>query len=372
MLTLGFCVNPFAGIGGKGGLKGSDGADIIQKALAMGAQMESGTKTLETLEIIKKSAVSIEILTCSGAMRANILQTVGLPYRIVSQCQTKQTTAEDTTRDVLAMKAEGADLILFAGGDGTARNVLDAVGDSMLVLGIPTGCKIHSAVYALNPRSAGELTVELARGAPFDITLSEVMDINETLFRQGIVDAQLYGYLKVPHKKNYMQRLKSGGELSEVGVLSLIGNSVIEQMKPDVLYVMGTGSTIHQLMAQMNLQGSLLGIDLILNGKLIAVDVTEQDILDAFCIHPKRSVIVYIIGSQGYVFGRGNQQLSAQVLQQLDKKDILIVANKQKMNSLFGSPLYVDTGDKNANKRLCGYYKVLVGYNEFVMAKLTS
>ena len=212
-----------AGIGGKVGLKGSDGTQTLKKALELGAVPEAGAKALGTMKLLKPMEQQLEIHTCPGNMGEDICKQAGLNYRLAegtkawSQCSpsSRNTTPKDTMDAAGMLCNEGVDLILFAGGDGTARNILDAVGTSIPVLGIPAGCKIHSAVYARTPRAAGELMVRYAEGRVMEYREAEVMDIDENLFRQGICDARLYGYLKVPNEKKFVQNLKSGRGCSE-------------------------------------------------------------------------------------------------------------------------------------------------------------
>lgn len=223
MKKIGFIVNPVAGIGGKVGLKGSDGTQTLKKAWSLAAVPEAGTKALGTMKLLKPMEQQLEIHTCPGNMGGGHLQTgrVKLPLsegtKAWSQCSpsSRNTTPKDTMDAAGMLCNEGVDLILFAGGDGTARNILDAVGTSIPVLGIPAGCKIHSAVYARTPRAAGELMVRYAEGRVMEYREAEVMDIDENLFRQGICDARLYGYLKVPNEKKFVQNLKSGRGCSE-------------------------------------------------------------------------------------------------------------------------------------------------------------
>ncbi len=372
MKKLGFLVNPVAGIGGKVGLKGSDGKETLEKALALGAKPESGLKAKVAVDAFKKAAGQLDIYTYPGEMGADILKEAGLNYTVVGDIKAGATTPEDTIKAAKALRDLGLDMILFAGGDGTARNIMDAVGDSVPVLGIPAGCKIHSAVYAVNPRSAGELVVDFANGKVDKVRSAEVMDIDEDLFRQGIVEARLYGYLNVPYEKKFVQDLKSGSSGSDGDSVHSIALYIADHMEKDVLYIMGSGSTIGTIMSVLELPNTLLGVDLVYNGKVIASDVTEKDILAALDQYSKAKVVVTVIGGQGYVFGRGNQQISAAVLKRVGKENIIIAADKNKMLSLIGKSLYVDTGDLEVNEMLKGYYRVLVGYDDMVMFPVTD
>lgn len=372
MKKLGFIVNPVAGIGGKVGLKGSDGAATLAKALELGAKPESGKKALVTMKALKEYADQLDIYTYPGEMGADICKEAGLDCHILGNIQSGHTTPEDTMRAAKELRDANLDLILFAGGDGTARNILDAVGTTIPVLGIPTGCKIHSGVYALNPRTAGMLMGQFAQGLVKETREAEVMDIDEDLFRQGTVQARLYGYLKIPNERKMVQNLKSGRGYSETASIDMIANYMADTLEDGILYIVGTGSTTAAIMKKIGLPNTLLGVDLVYNHQVIASDCTERDILERLDQYPKAKIIVTVIGGQGYVFGRGNQQLSAEVIRRVGKENIIVVASKNKILSLFGSSLYVDTGDEEVNAMLRGYIKVIVGYEDMVMMKVTD
>ncbi len=371
MKKLGFIVNPVAGIGGKVGLKGSDGAETLAKALALGAKPESAQKAKVTLEVMKEVADQLEIYTYPGEMGADIVEACGMKAHILGHIQPGATTPEDTMRAAQELRDANLDLILFAGGDGTARNIMDAVGESIPVLGIPAGCKIHSAVYAVNPRTAGELMTQFVQGKVKETREAEVMDIDEDLFRQGIVQARLYGYLRVPNERKMVQNLKSGKGFSESASVEMMANYIADTLEPDTLYIIGPGSTTRAIMEKINLPNTLLGVDLIYNRELVASDVTEKQILAALAQYDKVKIVVTIIGGQGYLFGRGNQQISAEVITRVGKENIIIVAAKNKMLELFGQNLYVDTGNEEVNKMLTGYYRIVVGYEDYTMFKVT-
>ncbi len=372
MVKLGLIINPVAGIGGKVGLKGSDGAETLEKALCLGAKPECGHKAEVALRQMAPMAGEIELYCYPGEMGEDAAKACGFSPKVLGRIESQHTTPADTMRAAEELRDAGVNLILFAGGDGTARNVLDAVGTSIAVLGIPAGCKIHSAVYAINPKTAGELMCQYAEGKVRETREAEVMDIDEELFRQNIVDAKLYGYLKIPNQRKMVQNLKSGRGFSESGSISMLANYVADTLEADTLYIVAPGSTTKKIMDTVGLPGTLLGVDLMYNRKILANDVTEAAILEALEKYPKAKIIVTVIGGQGYLFGRGNQQISAQVIEKVGKENIFIAASKDKMLSLFGKQLYVDTGNEEVNRMLCGYYKVLVGYEDFVMFKVSD
>ena len=372
MTRLGFILNPVAGIGGKVGLKGSDGADTVASALSLGAKPESALKAQIALTVVRDSGEDVEILTYPGDMGEDLARQCGFDVSVIGTLEPGLTTASDTIHAARDMAEAGVDLLLFAGGDGTARNVMDAVGMSIPVVGIPAGCKIHSAVYAINPRTAGELVVEYVRGKVPTSREAEVMDIDEDLFRHNVLDARLYGYLKVPYKRQLVQNMKSGRGIDEQGSIAAVADYVADTLVADTLYIMGSGSTLRSVMDRLGLANTLLGVDLVYNREVVGSDVTESDILAALEKYGPAKVVVTVIGGQGYVFGRGNQQISGEVLSRVGKDNVMIVASEDKMLSLMGQKLYVDTGSQTVNAMMRGYYRIITGYGRSVVFQMTD
>lgn len=359
-------VNPVAGIGGRLGFKGSDGAQLVAKALRAGALKESGPKAVQALKCLQQEVPGVVVATYPGEMGALWCQKAGVKAQVLGAIGTA-TTPADTERACRELWQTGPELLLFAGGDGTARNVFNALGPKARVLGIPTGCKIHSGVYALNPRAAGEAAAQVLQGQISSFKEAEVMDIDEDLFRQNIVQARLYGYLQIPDASSLVQCSKSGGPLAEPEAVEGAAAYVVEKMLPDTLYIIGTGSTTAAVMQELQLPNTLLGVDLVYNKQLLAADCNEEQVLAALSKYPRAKVVVTVIGGQGYIFGRGNQQLSAVVLRQVGRANIIVMATSQKLAGLAGRCLRVDTGDEAVNKLLCGYLRVLVGYGYEIM-----
>lgn len=379
MTKIGLIVNPVAGIGGRVGLKGSDGEGTLKKALALGAVPESGEKAVIALRILKNAKDAVQIFTCPGDMGENACRAAKIDCKVItaldgSKLTGEYTTSADTFCAARAFLNIGVDFILFAGGDGTARDIMDAVGTKATVLGIPAGCKIHSGVYALNPRKAGELAVRYVQGKVRGIKEAEVMDIDEELFREGKVQSRLYGYLRIPDEAFMVQNVKSGSGYSEQGSIERLSDYIADIWERDALYIVGGGSTTANIMRKMNLPYTLLGIDLVYNGQTIAADCTEKEILGVIERHApgKMKVLVTVIGGQGYLFGRGNQQISAEVLRRVGKENIIVAASPDKMLSFLGKSLYVDTGDEEVNRYLTGYMRVIVGYGEYAVIKVSD
>ena len=379
MTKVGLIVKPVAGIGGKVGLKGSDGEETQKKAFELGAVPESGKKAAIALRILKSEKDFVKIITCPGEMGENVCKEAGMDCEVISVPDESKRTGRDTTSDDTVRAAReflnmGAELILFAGGDGTARDIMDAVGTSVPVLGIPAGCKIHSGVYALNPKKGGELAVRFVQGKVLRLKEAEVMDIDEEQFCKGIVCSRLYGYLKIPEEIRMVQNRKSGSVYSEEGAIERISDYLADTWDGEALYIVGGGSTTASIMKRMNLPYTLLGIDLVCAGQVIAADCTEKEILEAIdaCASGKVRILVTVIGGQGYLFGRGNQQISAEVLRRVGKENIIAAASPDKMLSFLGKSLYIDTGDEEVNRYLTGYMRVIVGYGEYVVMKVSD
>ena len=370
MKKLGVIVNPIAGMGGRVGLKGSDGAEILRRARQLGARPESPERAIEGLEVVWRVRDAVEILTYPGEMGEDECRKAGFEPTVIGSIRSGETTPKDTERAAAEMVAAGASLILFAGGDGTARNLCDAIGERAPVLGIPAGVKIHSAAYAVTPRSAGEVATGFLEGRLTETRAAEVMDIDEDAFREGIVAAKLYGYLLVPEEHRLLQSVKSGGIQGEKHALRGIAEDLIVGMEgDDCHYIIGPGTTTRSLMERLDLENTLLGVDVIRKKKIVAKDVSEAGLLE-IVVGNRARIVVTVIGGQGHLFGRGNQQLSPKVIRQVGKQNIIIVATKEKLISLAGRPLLVDTGDEALNQELSGYMRVITGYRDYVMCKV--
>ncbi len=366
---LGLIVNPVAGVGGRVGLKGSDGEEILKKALELGATPESPKRAMDALERLAAIQNEIDVITYPHEMGEQEARDCGFKPQVIGSIQPGKTSAKDTIDAAKALAEKDVDLILFAGGDGTARNIYDAIGSTNIpVIGIPAGVKIHSAVYATNSRNAGEVALMYLQDKIKKIQDAEVMDIDEAAFREGRVTAKLYGYLKVPHEAKLVQGLKSGRTEGEEAALNSIADHVIENMEDDVIYVIGPGTTTRAVMQKLGLQNTLLGVDVILNKKVLANDVTESQLLDLIK-GKKAKIVVTIIGGQGYIFGRGNQQISPRVLREVGKENIIVIAPQSKLSALGGNPLLIDTGDYEVNNMLSGYYRVVIGLDRTMMRK---
>jgi len=300
-----------------------------------------------------------------------LLSENGLKPEIVFD-STEKTTADDTKRSVSLMLEAGVEAVVFAGGDGTARDVCFVVGEKIPVIGIPAGVKIHSAVFAKRPKEAGMMVKNLLQGKVKRFVLAEVMDLDEDAFRNNIVRAQLYGYMKIPDDREFMQDRKSGSSSSDDSERLDIAAYVIKNMREDEIYLIGSGSTTYSIKENLNIEGTLLGVDAAVNRVLAGKDMTEKEIRDALAgfEKEKRHLVITVIGGQGHIFGRGNQQLSPDVIRMIPRENIKIIANSSKMSALFGKPLIADTGDPALDEEFNGYIPVITGFGKKIMAKI--
>lgn len=365
---IGLIINPIAGMGGRVGLKGTDGEEILKRALILGAKKEAPDKAKKALKYIKENIDGMKILTYPGDMGQNECNDLGIKHEVIGEIYDETTTSEDTEEAAKRMIENNVDLILFAGGDGTARNIFNVIGDRIPVIGIPAGVKIHSAVFATNPLNAGRIVEAFFKNPDIELKESEVMDIDEDEFRKGLVVAKLYGYMKVPYQRVYVQSLKSGGIYSDEISLEGIADYVIENMEKDCFYLIGSGTTTRKILERLKLPSTLLGIDIVKDRKLILNDANEKDIL-RITEGSRFKIVVSPIGGQGYIFGRGNQQFSPAVINACRKDNIIVISTPSKIASLKSKPLLVDTGDDETDEMLKGYYRVIVGYDEIYVYK---
>jgi predicted polyphosphate/ATP-dependent NAD kinase len=361
---VGFIVNPLAGIGGRLGFKGSDGAYAI-RALAMGAPLVSPGRARSFLEALP---VGVRIVTPPGLMGFDHIRgTRHEPYTTVINCVSPRvwpTTAFDTRRCSKAMVDHGVRLLVFVGGDGTARDVLDSVDERIPALGVPAGVKVYSSVFAVNPRAAALVTVRFLEGRA-GVARREVLDVDEDEFRGGRLKVKLYGYLLVPVDELIVEGGKTAFTAGEDEELEAIAGYVVEIMEPDTLYILGPGRTVEWIARKLGVEKTPLGVDAVYNGRLVGRDLDERGLLELLERYPKAKIVVSPIGGQGFILGRGNQQISPQVIRRVGPRNIIVVATRSKLQTF--KTLKVDTGDEELDRELSGYIRVIVGYNREVV-----
>ncbi len=369
--ALGLIVNPIAGMGGSVGLKGTDTAAILSEARARGALPQAGARAVVVLNALAAARPGLELLAAPGEMGEGIARDAGLCPTIVGAPAEGETSAADTCAAAEAMAAAGVRLIVFAGGDGTARDMAAALGDRVPVIGVPAGVKMHSAVYATSPRAAADIALR-ALAQDIDARPREVMDIDEEAFRAGAVSARLYGYLPVPYAPGLTQSVKAGGVSSDRAALAGIAAEIAGRMETGRLYILGPGTTTRAIADALGVPKTLLGVDLVRDGVVIGADATEEGILRALEESRPGAIVVTPIGGQGHFLGRGNQQIGARVVRAMGLDRLLVAATPEKIASLHEGTLHVDTGDPELDHALSGWRRVVTGRGNETVCRVSA
>jgi predicted polyphosphate/ATP-dependent NAD kinase len=364
--TIGFIVNPVAGMGGAVGLKGTDGTAILEKAIKLGAKPIAAVRAEAFLTELAPLKNCIRLLVGAGDMGEAEAQRQGYSYTVVGE-KHQLTSSEDTKAIAQGMVEAKADLLVFCGGDGTTRDILKAVETKLPVLGVPTGVKMHSAIFAVNPRAAAQVVFRFLNGE-LPLREAEVMDVDEQAFREGRLSATLYGYVLSPYEPHLIQVSKLASPMTEDELRNQAAIAVymIENMQPETLYIIGPGTTTRTISDLLDQKKTLLGVDLFVNKQIVERDVNETQILQALqALNGKPAkIVVTLIGGQGFIFGRGNQQISAKVIRKAGLDNIVIVATEGKVRSLKG--LKVDTGDPALDAEFrARKFMVLVDYSRW-------
>jgi predicted polyphosphate/ATP-dependent NAD kinase len=373
--TVGVVVNPVAGMGGPVGLKGTDGATTLAEARARGAVATAPERARRALARLAAEAPDVAVLVAPGVLGAEAATAAGLhPVPIGPVPSGEATTAADTRAAAAAFAARDVDLILFAGGDGTARDVLDTVGGRVPVLGIPTGVKMHSAVFARSPEAAGNLAgLYLGRGrAQVRLREAEVMDIDEDAVRAGRVSARLHGYVRTPYERSLVQNAKAGPRVSDEEAAAAIAAAFARETEPGTLYLLGPGTTCRRVAEALGLEGTLLGVDAVRDGRLVGRDLTRGQIAALLADGGPARIVVSVTGGQGFLFGRGNQQFGPEILRRVGRENVVVLTTMEKLLSLAEPRLFVDTGDPETDRALAGWIRVRTGPDRSTMMKVAA
>lgn len=357
-VTIGFLVNPIAGMGGAVGLKGTDG--LLAEAIKRGARPEAGNRALVALRKLK--GAPLRFLSCSGPMGEDPLNVAGITgFEVVYQTP-HPTTSEDTRRACAVFEVHGVDLILFCGGDGTARDVYDTVLDRIPILGIPAGVKMYSAVFAITPESAAAIILNLSQSVRH-MRDAEIVDVDEEAYRDGDLRTRLHGYAQSLYLPGLVQGTKQVLEdQDEDRAKEGIGRFLAEVIlgTPDILYLIGPGSTTGAIAREFGIPKTILGFDAVKQGRLVASDLNEEEIIRLLEREKKSRLIVSIIGAQGSVLGRGTRQVSPRVIRMIGIENIIVVATPHKLSET--PVLFVDTGDEALDKAFGPHISVISGY----------
>jgi len=371
-MKVGFLVNPIAGMGGSVGLKGTDGVEVYRKAVNLGAKPIAPEKAKHFLAHLKSLVkdIDFQFYTAPKKMGEYECNEVKINYITVGEVG-EETTSEDTKKVCKIFLDLDVDLIVFVGGDGTARDVAKVVGQQKPILGVPSGVKVYSSVFAVNVKAAAETVYRFA-SKRLPLRDAEVVDIDEEAFRKDQLSIKLYSYAKVPYEPMFIQATKAPTIVDEDERENqyAIAKYVVENIDPNTLYILGPGTTVKAVAEILGVDKTLLGVDILFGKKLIAKDVNEQKIietLEKYKSYPVK-VIVSPLGAQGFVFGRGNQQISPKVLSRISKEDLIILSTKYKLSMT--PTLRIDTGNSEIDEKFKGYVKVIADYNEEIVTKI--
>lgn len=368
LFRLGFLVNPLAGLGGTLAMKGSDG--MAAQALARGAQPQAGLRARAVLEALLPWKEQILLLSADATMGGDMARELGFNTRIVHR-PAADSSARDTALTAAELEQQGVDLLLFAGGDGTARDICAVIGTRLPALGIPAGVKMHSGVFAVSPRGAAEIVQLLLKGELVLVDEADVRDIDEEALREGRVVARHFGEMRVPSEGRYLQQVKCGGREVEELVLAEIAAEVTEHMQAGVTYFMGAGTTVAAVMEALGLPNTLLGIDVVRDGQLLASDADASMLEQHVAAGPCRLVITPT-GGQGMLLGRGNQQLTPAVLRAIGRDGLCVLATHEKLKALAGRPLLMDLPDEALLEHFSGFIEVISGYHNRLLYRLAA
>jgi predicted polyphosphate/ATP-dependent NAD kinase len=353
---VGFLINPVAGLGGAVGLKGTDG--LVQDALARGAIPRAGERAKSCLVLLAEEADGLRFFTSSGEMGETALKECDLSCDVVYR-PSYPSTAHDTIATCREILQRSVDLILFCGGDGTARDVASIAGQTPM-LGIPAGVKMHSGVFAVSPEAAAELALLFLKG-DLQTRETEIVDVDEELYRQGELQTRLFALARTPYKPVLVQdRKRIYSSKSEEDFKDQIAQFAREFMIDGSAYILGAGTTTARIAELQGIEKTLLGVDVIKDGRLLLRDASEEDLLQLLERERMAKVIVSPIGAQGFILGRGSQQISFRVMRLVGARNLIIVSTPHKLAEL--DRLLVDTGDPDLDRDLSGSRQVVTGY----------
>jgi predicted polyphosphate/ATP-dependent NAD kinase len=375
MSRIGFVINPIAGMGGRVGLKGTDG--LAAKAARLGAVPVAPARALEALRAFKGlldgtlGVASISWFTASGTMGCDALRASGFTAIEVVHAAAAEPSASDTRAAVQKFLAAGVDLVLFCGGDGTARDICSIVGEATPMLGIPAGVKMYSGVFGVTPARTAEI-LKRYLAAEIGLADAEIVDLDEEKYRRDEWAVRLYMTARTPFEPSYVQTAKAiitGAD--EDAVKEDIAAHLREEIEtqPAALFLLGPGSTVQTVGRALRIDKTLLGIDAVANHQIVGKDLDERQILDLLARYQQRKLVLSPIGAQGFVLGRGNQQLSPAVIRSVGVENIIVVATPAK---LARTPLLrFDSGDSILDADLISrkFLPVVTGYRRMRLVK---
>jgi len=376
IFKLGLIINPLAGLGGPAGLKGSDHHDTVALAMERGVRSVVNDRVAAMLSILKdrfsELNKSLEIVTAGGAMGEFACEPFNSTFKVTSVYATPDhTSSSDTLNAAKLIKAQQIDLLVFAGGDGTARDVYQAVGKDQAVLGLPAGVKMHSGVFAVTPKAVGSVIESLMSHRLVSARMAEVRDIDETAFAQGRVSTQYFGEMLIPDDQLLVQCVKCSGMIEDELMLDELCAFIMEELDNDTLYILGSGGTLKALKSTMGIESpTLLGVDVWYQGEVLAQDVHEKQLYEMVKLYPKARIMLSIIGGQGIVLGRGNQQISPRIIEYVGLDNLDFLATQSKIIALEGKPLRIDSGSDKLDRKLSGFRKIICAYDDALLYEI--
>ena len=369
-MRIGLVVNPVAGLGGRVGLKGTDGPDTVAEALRRGAVPEAGARARRALALLAQRAPGTAIAAPAGELGAHWLE--GLALTVMPTAPARPSGTARDTREAVAAMAD-RDLVIFAGGDGTARDVAGQLAAGQAMLGIPSGVKMHSGVFAVSPEAAGALLADLLTVAERVgwSDEAEVMDIDEAALRAGHIAPRLFGHARVPRARLRMQAAKGGPRTAPGVALTAAAREVVEGMEPGTLYIIGPGASAGTVVRAAGHSPTVLGIDALRNGQVVARDATAAT-LEALAGDGPVRIVLGVTGQQGFLLGRGNQQISPALVARAGRDGLIVLASEDKLAGLAQPRLWVDTGDPALDASLAGFVRVRTGRRREMVMRIAA
>jgi predicted polyphosphate/ATP-dependent NAD kinase len=368
MLRIGVIVNPIAGVGGPAALKGSDGEAVQRIALERGAVPRAAERMQAAFAPLLNRSAELALVTWGGAMGAEALASLGFVAKVLG-VPSRPSGAADTQAAARAMLDYGVDVLVFAGGDGTARDLTEVVPLQLPVIGIPAGVKMHSGVFGVTPRDVADVIALLLDGGLVAADVAEVRDVDEAALREGRVATRYYGQLSVPRVGGHLQHVKSSGREVEELVLAEVAEAVCERVASHHgSLILGPGSTVAAIKRRLGIEPTLLGFDVVRDGRLVVADADATSL--GALVDADTVLVLSFTRGQGFLIGRGNQQLTPATLRVILRKNLWVVGSRTKLLSLEGRPLLVDTGDADLDARLCGVVEIISGYEDALFYRI--
>jgi predicted polyphosphate/ATP-dependent NAD kinase len=229
---------------------------------------------------------------------------------------------------------------------------------------------MYSGIFAVNPSDAVDVVLAFAEKRA-ELAEFEIMDVDENAVRTDTLAVQLHGLLIAPFLPAHIQGSKqvSPETLDEEENQKAIARFIIEDMHPEATYLLGPGTTVKRLAELLGVEKTVLGVDIYSKGK-VTLDVNEKKILKGVKDWRNTWIVLSPIGRQGILLGRGNQQISPEVVKRVGKERIIVAATKNKLQSIDRNTLRVDTGDAEVDEMLRGYIRVVTDYREWRLMRV--